>query len=180
MVITNKIVLRQLSKRQWIRPEVGLQRLQTSSFFSKILPEVGGSRTWRKGRFKKYWEEFQAALFTYGLSQQSPDYDWEYSYGELPSFPDGDCFVRCEIADGAIKPVQLKELVPAELNAQSSIQQLIDNLTLKYTATPGQEMLVVAIYVNRETTINFQQLRMPKLNIEQLWLYGFLYGTTVF
>jgi len=37
MVVTNKIELRQLAKRQWLRPETGLQKLQMLGFCSKIL-----------------------------------------------------------------------------------------------------------------------------------------------
>lgn len=180
MVITDKIELRQLANRLWKRPKDGLEALQALSFFAQIPPEVGGSRTWRKEPFKKYWEEFQAALFTYALQQQALDYQWEYSYGELIDY---DCAVRCQLPHGDVravhKPVQLKELVPERLDRQSSLQQLINTL-VKYTSPPGQEMLVVAIYVNRMGAINFQQLSVPNMRIQQLWLYGFFDPTNCF
>ena len=180
MVITNKIELRELAKRKWIRPEAGLLKLQTLDCFSQILPKVGGSRSWRKEPFKKYFEEFQAALFSYGLQQYAPpSYRWEYSYGELPTNRESDCFIRCELLskDGGLvyKPVQLKELVPENLarNSHDSLQSLLDKLEKKYTARPGEETLVVAIYINRTTTIRFPELKMPKVHIGQLWFYGF-------
>ena len=173
-MITNKVELNFLAKQQWKRPEAGLKRLQVLIFFSRISPEIGGSRTWRKEPFKKYHEEFQAALFAYGLSQKGACYPWEYCYGERA---DHDCAVRCHIpeAEGGLiyKAVQLKELVPGELDPQSSLQAIINSLA-KYTAKPAEESLVVAIYINRKTCINFQELSIPKLQIQQLWLYGFL------
>ena len=176
MVITNKVELKELAKRQWMFPEIGLQRLQTLNFTSQILPEVGGSRSWRKGRFKKCFEEFQAALFAYALSQLARSYRWEYSYGESQNH-EYDCAIRCHLPkdDGGVvvKPVQLKELPPGALNPQATLQGLINGLT-KYTAPPEEEILVVAIYINRAATISFKELRIPKLRVEQLWLYGFL------
>jgi len=175
MVIEDKIELRQLARRQWKYPEDGLRELQAVSFFSQILPQIGGSRTWRREPFKKYLEEFQAALFSYAIKQQAPDYEWCYSYGELVDY---DCVLRCQLPSNGgglvYKPVQLKELVPEGLSAESSLQQLIDKLPAKYTGTRGQENLVVAIYVNRATDINFQQLKVPKMRVQQLWFYGFL------
>lgn len=186
MVITDKIELRLLQKRTWIKPEAGLRKLQMLDCFSKILPKAGGSKSWRKEPFKKYFEEFQAALFSYGLQQHAPSYRWEYSYGAVkserkscksPSDQEWDCFIRCELPpkDGGLvyKPIQLKELISKDRNAQSSLQRLIEKIAKKYTALPGQEMLVVAIYINCATTIRFPELRIPKMHVEQLWFYGF-------
>jgi len=177
MVITDKIELRFLEKRTWLRPEAGLRKLETLKFFSQILPGVGGSKSWRKEPFKKYFEEFQAALFSYGLQQHAPGYRWEYSYGELPQSREADCFLRCELPPengGTVyKRVQLKELVPDVRNPSDSLQRLITSLATKYTAPTGREILVVAIYINRATTVRFQELRIPEMRVEQLWLYGF-------
>ena len=140
--------------------------------FSGVLPEVGGSRTWRKRPFKKYHEEHQSALFAYALSQKAYCYQWEYWCGEHADY---DCAVRCHLPQGRLvyKAVQLKELVPAGLNPQSSLQCLINGL-VKYRARPGEESLVVSIYINRAACICFRELSIPKLQIEQLWLYGHL------
>jgi hypothetical protein len=184
MVITDKIQLRQLSNRKWIRPELGLRKLQTLKFFSQLLPQTGGSRSWRGRPFTKYSEEFQAALFSYGLQQHTPACRWEYSYGEFPPNREFDCLVRCQPLLRAWKPVQLKELVPEDLpgkrNERDSLQAMIENVAAKYTAPQGQEMLVVAIFVNRATTIGFQELRIPKMCVEQLWFYGFTNAVNCF
>lgn len=186
MIITDKIELRLLQKRTWIKPEAGLRKLQMLNCFSQILPKAGGSKSWRKEPFKKYFEEFQAALFSYGLQQHFPIYRWEYSYGaarterkssQSPSDQESDYFIRCKLPpkDGGLvyKPIQLKELVSENRNSQSSLQRLIEKIAKKYTALPDQEILVVAIYINRATTIRFQELRIPKMRVEQLWFYGF-------
>jgi hypothetical protein len=91
MVITDKIVLRQLAAREWRRPEDGLARAQLCRLFSEMAPEIGGSRSWRKEPFKKYFEDFQAALFAYGIKQPAPDYEWQYSYGELDGYNREPC-----------------------------------------------------------------------------------------
>ena len=162
------------------------------------MPEVKGSRTWREHRFKKYFEDYQAALFTYGifaLGDYGPAEDFEcaYSYGEkvepedVPPFQDADCFLRCKVnGELSYKPIQLKELPPQELanrsTHQASLQGLIDGLDNRsYTAQAGREILVVAIYVNRLTTINLSELKMPSsLCIQQLWFFGQLDAQTGF
>lgn len=175
MVITNPIEVRCLKNRQWKRPYDGLRELQVIDFFSRMRLHRADSVTWRKKPLKKYREEFQAALFTYGLQQQSTAYMWEYSYGESPTSNEYDCLVRCELDEGRTgpKPVQLKELASLDLKPQKSLQQMINELG-KYTALPGKEILVVAIFIRRATTIKFKELRIPAMSTEQLWLYGFL------
>jgi hypothetical protein len=74
----------------------------------------------------------------------------------------------------------LKELVSQDRNSQSSLQWLIDKVAKKYTALSGPEMLVVAIYINRATTIRFQELRIPKMRVEQLWFFGFTNNVNCF
>src|SRR5205807_252903 len=94
MIITDPIQRRVLAKRKWISPISGLERIEAARMFSRILPEVGGSRSWRKGKFKKYFEEGLCALFAYGLSQQASEWRWEYSFGESAN-QESDCAVRC-------------------------------------------------------------------------------------
>lgn len=174
MVITDNIVRRQLAAREWRKPEDGLARAQLCRLFSEMAPEIGGSRSWRKEPFKKYFEDFQAALFAYGIKQPALGYEWQYSYGELEGYNrEADCFIRCKIeGQFAYKPVQLKEVVPDDW-PDSSLQKVIDGLAGKYTAAASQEMLVVAIYINRAMTINFRALTIPSdLRIQQLWFYG--------
>lgn len=193
MVITDPIALRQLrARKNWVHPRDGLRRARVRRLFSEIMPEVGASRSWRDEPFRKYFEDFQAALFTFGITHLGPRFDWQYSYGEKVSpevvapWPDADCYLRCNLeGTTAFKPIQLKELVPEELtrkaNRTDTLQTLIDGLARKYTAKAGQEMLVVGIYVNRATTINVKQLRIPStLAIQQLWFFGLLDGRTGF
>lgn len=180
MVINDKMLLRELARRKWIEPSLGLRRLQSLSLFSKILSELGREPDWRSNRFRKYWEEYQAALFTYGLSQQTPKLKWEYSYGELRDFEDGDCFVRTHESVESIKPVQLKELVPFGEGSQNLLQKLLDDMAKKFTDPPGQEVLVVAIFVNRTSSLCFRTLKIPALRVQQLWFYGFRDETNCF
>ena len=173
MVITDPIELRALKAQKWKTPEIGLKQIQYSRLFAEILPAVGGSRSWRKGRFKKYHEEHLAALFVYGIKQITPNYNWQYSYGERADY---DCVIRCDPqnptgSNWVYKPLQLKEVVPNQVSPTASLQQLLNDLP----TYSGQD-LVVAICVNRPTTINFKELTRPNVRFGQLWLYGPLHG----
>lgn len=185
MAIQDRIVIRQLEARaNWLSPRGGLQRALLRSFFSHCLPEVGGSRSWRKEPFLKYHHDAQAAFFAYALTQVLPGPDWEYSAGEVvppeqrAPYVDADCYLRCtHKGEKCYKPIQLKELPPIPIRQKSrspaTLQGLLDKLSPKYTARKGQEDLVIAVLVNPPATIAFQQLKLPKdLSVEQVWFYG--------
>jgi hypothetical protein len=180
MAICDPIERRLLAAGQWQSPAHGLRRLQARTRLSRVLPEIGGSRRWRSGLFRKHHEERQAALFVFGLNCQAPNFLWEYSMREADDY---DFAVRCRPldSDGPItyEGVQLKEFVPAEINPATSLQAVIDGLT-KYCAKPDQRNLVVAICINRLSLINLADLRLPQLEIRQLWLYGSLASGSCF
>ena len=66
-------------------------------------------------------------------------------------------------------PVQLKEIVPAELNSLAALQTTIDSLPSKYV---DSEDLTVAIYLNRQLHFDPSTLRIPKMAIAGLWIFG--------
>ena len=166
------------SRTNWKSPIAAMTEFTLLKGFAQIMPEVGGSRTWRNGDFKRYHEEYQAALFTYGLNYLKPLATWEYSHnwehksvrGIKPIQGGGDFAVRARFSDDAdwtYKYIELKEWVPQELPTGDTLQSIINKLTKYYSRD-----LIVAIYVNRATTISFQGLTIPKLHINQLWIYG--------
>ena len=65
-------------------------------------------------------------------------------------------------------PVQLKELVPAPLNPSASIEGLISSLG-KYVDSRN---LTVVIHLNQRKRFNLGELRIPKLAIAGLWMFG--------
>lgn len=121
----------------------------------------------RTNGLKEFREIREAALFCHGMSQrlgqtvfvgrgESQDYD----------------FVASWFVDGTrrLAPVQIKEVVPANLNPKASVQATIDALT-KYV---DSEDLIVAIHLNRQTSFDPVQLVVPDLNIAELWIFGAL------
>ncbi|MCA9639135.1 MAG: hypothetical protein KC492_00540 [Myxococcales bacterium] len=78
-------------------------------------------------------------------------------------------------------PVQLKELVPTELNEHQSLEQLFHGLR-KYA---NSEQTAVAIKLNRRFRIDPSKIAAPDLAFAGIWLFGatapdqstwFLYG----
>ena len=114
-------------------------------------------------------EREQAAIFCYLLSQITPAFEWRFAHYPASDY---DCVLRCHVTGEKspwYKPVQLKELVPEAINPGTTLQAEINKLLPKYCKSPN---LIVAIYVNRSVTINFKEIRLPKLQIGQLWLFG--------
>jgi hypothetical protein len=121
-------------------------------------------RRLRTPTLKKYREWRDAALFTYGMSvaherpmgyatEESSDYD----------------FVVAWIQDNQqyFCPVQLKELVPADLNPRATLQDLLGNLP---NYSPGTDT-VLAVRLNRRGKMDLKALTMPTIPFKQLWFF---------
>ena len=115
-------------------------------------------KTWREAR--------EAAIFCVGISQrighkvflarsEASDYD----------------FVASWISEDTrhFAPVQLKEVVPTDLNPTASIQDTIDSLPLKYVDSTD---LTIAIYLNQQLRFEPSELHIPKMRIAALWGFG--------
>jgi hypothetical protein len=114
-------------------------------------------REWREAR--------QAALFCYGMAQrigrpiylsreESEDYD----------------FMATWVVDDEqhFAPVQLKEVVPESVNANSSLEKVIKSLS-KYVDSTD---LTVAIHLNRRVHFDPKALIIPQLRIAAIWVFG--------
>jgi hypothetical protein len=120
-------------------------------------------RRWRTTGLRKYLEWRDAAIFAYGMgagkvapmeyaTEEAEDYDFVVRWVE------GETLNYC--------PVQLKELVPEDLNPTTSLRELIDGLS-KY----GTESdTVLAIKLNRQD--NVELLTQPDIRFKQLWFFG--------
>lgn len=108
----------------------------------------------------------EACLFCHGMTEctgqkffvahvEAQDYDAVATWvvGELQSFA----------------PIQIKEVVPHELNPATSVQEVIEGLQ-KYVSSKD---LTVAIHLNRIVRgFNPAQMVVPRLNIAALWMFG--------
>jgi hypothetical protein len=121
-------------------------------------------RALRTRKLRKYNEWRQAALFCHGMGgvlgtklffapgeAESHDYVVMHARGDTKIFT----------------PLQLKELVPVDVNAQVTLEGIIADLA-KYA---GSTDTVVAIYLNRRTSTDLTKLVVPSLNIGELWLF---------
>jgi len=71
--------------------------------------------------------------------------------------------------DRVFSPIQLKEVVPEELNPNANVQAIIDGLAGKYAPAPD---LTAAIHLNRSGSFDPRVLVIPKLPVQSLWVFG--------
>jgi hypothetical protein len=117
----------------------------------------------RLPELKKYREWRDAAVLCYGLglaqghqigyaTEEREDYDF------VASWIDG--------TTQHFTPVQLKELVPADLNPEATL----DDLLQKASRTLLTDT-VLAIKLNRRGQIDLAEVRIPRLKWKQLWFF---------
>lgn len=119
----------------------------------------------RTNGLKRLRECREAALFCYGMSQRtgqairfSPDEAADYDFTAMWAEAGTEHFAQ----------VQLKELVPKELNSSATIDNLLARLT-KYRSNK----LTVVIHLNRAGRFEPFKLSIPRLHVAALW---FLWG----
>lgn len=119
----------------------------------------------RNQELRRYHETRQGALFCHGLATAVLHRPVLFAPVENEDF---DGIARWKRSDGEVfTPVQLKELVPAHLNPNTTIEEQTEKLK-RYNSP----QLVVAIHLNRAVRFDLAKLRVPKLNIGELWMLG--------
>ncbi|KUZ14711.1 hypothetical protein WS50_16355 [Burkholderia territorii] len=159
--------LRYAQKLEYQDPAPLLRRLR------KVELEIAKSaipekiRKLRTNDLKEYRELREAAIFCYGMSQRIGQTVY-VGRGESQDYD----FVASWVVDDKqhLAPVQLKEVVPADLNPKSSVQATVDALK-KYV---DSEQLTVAIHLNRQISFDPGRLVIPTLNIAALWVFASL------
>tara|TARA_R110000787_G_scaffold272069_2_gene379458 strand:+ start:12736 stop:13323 length:588 start_codon:yes stop_codon:yes gene_type:complete len=120
----------------------------------------------RTGTLKTERELRDAALFCAGMSECIGQQVW------MAAAEDQDHdFIASWTSSGArhFCPVQLKEVVPEDLNADSSIEAVIDKLH-RYSDSFD---LTVAIKLGRNMRFDPSELKVPDdLTIGELWVFG--------
>jgi hypothetical protein len=131
-----------------------LQKPETVSYLSD------GEKNW-------YLQRHQAGFLAYMMKHFACDRSViTVRFLELQDF---DCVIR-EVTDGGAiiyMPVQLKQLANHEKS--KNLQVVIDQLKSQY---PRSSDLVVAIWINRDINLEFNNLDFRGLYIEQLWFFG--------
>jgi hypothetical protein len=153
------------SRLEFKDPEWWLSKL--INIEKNILPLVSGAkaRSLRTNKLKWVKESRQAALFTYGMSTKL-DQKISFALAEDDDF-DYIARYRDEQSEYYV-PVQLKEWVPEGVNTTQSLSTILSGLK-KY---PDSTDLTVAIYVNRHTRLDLEEMRNLDLGFRQVWLFG--------
>lgn len=119
-----------------------------------------GLREWREARV--------AALFCHGYSDRTGQKIY-FSKGE---FEDADCVTHWNIGGELhFAPVQIKEVAPNDLNADATLQKVLDALG-KYS---GANDLTVLIHLNRQERFRPSEVQVPAgCKLAALWIMACL------
>lgn len=114
-------------------------------------------KTWREAR--------EAAIFCHGMSAVT-GYKVFFARNESQDYD----FIASWKADNIqhYSPVQLKKVVPTNLNPAASLQSTINSLT-KYADSKD---LTVAVYLNQEGPFDPKDVTVPSLKIAALWIFA--------
>jgi hypothetical protein len=157
--------VREWSKLKYLDPEkvlVGLRDIALTYPLNKFPQEVA---TLRSREMRPYGEGRQCALFCYFMGK-ALGIDVKVAMVERSDY---DCVAYLDKnGKNNFIPIQMKEFVPENVNANASLQSLIESLS-KYV---DSESLVVAVHINRCGTIKMSELSFPPLNIGALWFFG--------
>ena len=121
-------------------------------------------RRLRTPGLKTYREARDAALFVYGMglakgvAMAYTPFEWS-DYDFVATWAEGTTQHFC--------PVQLKELVPADLNPGASIEELLGKLS----SPRPKSSTVLAIKLNRRGKLELQNLKFPSMPYAQAWLF---------
>lgn len=158
------IRLREFRKLDFRDPRpflTNLRRLELGGTLAGLPPEV---RSLRTNELKHWREKREAAIFCYGVSQIvgttvyfAPTEEQDHDFVATWSDDETQHFA----------PVQLKEVVPQNLNDTASVQRVIDSLS-KYVDSGD---LTVAIHLNQEGRFDPTTLDVPNLSLSGLWVF---------
>ena len=156
---------REWAKLQYADPAADLRRLRQVEVAVAHRVSDPRVRALRTNSLKPDRSRRDAALFAHGMSSMlglkvyyAPVESADFDFVTATQTPEGSVFT----------PVQLKELVPAELNPNASLEVIFESLH-KYVDSAD---LVVAIYLNRRIHLEFSRVVAPKLPVAEVWLFG--------
>jgi hypothetical protein len=123
-------------------------------------------RSLRTHKLREWKDRRIAALFAYGMSQRMPGYWFDFAGVERSDY---DAVIRYYNEEVCIfTPIQIKELVPEDINEDSTVEAIVEGLT-KYSNSPD---LVVVIHLNRQMRIRPHPISSKKINIGGLYFLG--------
>ncbi|STQ89486.1 hypothetical protein [Iodobacter fluviatilis] len=159
------MIVREWEKLQFIDPEralIALRKFATTQSLYELPYEIASLR---KRELRPFGESRQCALFCQGLSHIMGR-KVVYAQYEHADYDFVARFEKDEVLHYA--PIQMKELVPEELNPHANLQSELNKLE-KYADSKD---LVIAIHINRAATVHLSKLVMPRTSLGALWFFG--------
>jgi hypothetical protein len=164
----DSILRNELRRLDYVDPEEALKKFAIFHAFSSASRSGEKLRDWRVHQLENYRENEQVALFAYGLKKSGlkPSLKCAHYPRKDRDFDGAFCW-----GEGALEfaTVQLKEVVREELNLRSSLE----NEIVKFQRYDGSDELIGAIFVNRNLSFDYTEMKVPPLRLRELWIFGF-------
>lgn len=153
------------SRLNYLDPRKILLGLNTIAATYPLEEYAKPARDLRTHELRPYGESRQCAIFCFGMGEIF-GLNIAYAHGEASDYD----FVGTYLIQGerVFVPIQMKEFVPSELDPNADLNKEIKKLS-KYADSRD---LCVAIHLNRAGRLDFDSIRIPELNIGELWLFG--------
>jgi hypothetical protein len=120
----------------------------------------------RSNRSRAIRESLQAALLCHAISESILKTQVSFARFEDADY---DCVFQWRSdGDARFAPVQLKEVVPREINPKSSIDTVLEKLERYH----DPHSLIVGIYLNRLGVTDLERVLFPRLSVRELWVFG--------
>lgn len=162
----NQIWLRSASKLHFKDPEKFLRQLRVLEYevVRSDLPQ--NVKALRGNELKVHRESREAALFCHGIGSRL-GMRVEFARDESQDYD----FVARILSENRtlLIPVQIKEVVPTELNPEGTLEDIINSLEKTYVDSAD---LTVVIHLNRQIRFDPDQVRDPPLKLGGLWIFG--------
>jgi len=162
MSLDDNIQIREWESLKYHDPVAVLRKIRCLEQLVSDSSLPNKAKRLRTNKLNKHREGRDAALFCLGMKVvlktdvffaliENQDYDF------VVLRSDGYC------------PVQLKEVVPEDLNRDSSIENTLE----KFKKYPGSGQTVAAIRVNRGLVdVNLDEIKCPNVSMNSVWLFG--------
>ncbi|MCK5613865.1 hypothetical protein KAR91_69020 [Candidatus Pacearchaeota archaeon] len=161
----NNVLFNQWGKLKYFNPREELIELRRVEILPQRFQLNEKDRALRGNKYSKCRQFRQAALLCYGIGECvlktkigfSPFEDSDFDF--ISIHKENDCAYYSRI--------QLKEVVPDYINPNASIEKVLEGLK-KYNSRD----LTVGIHVNQRISLKINEIKVPKLNISGIWLFG--------
>ncbi|MDL1969482.1 MAG: hypothetical protein LWW94_00640 [Candidatus Desulfofervidaceae bacterium] len=159
--------IKEWSKLKFCDPAKALPKIRKWQEFIAASNLDDKIKNLRTRKLRKHLEKRIASLFCYGMGIYL---NKTIFFAPAPNDnSDYDAVAkRIEGSEIHYTPIQIKEVVPERLNPKTDINQEIAKLC-RY---PVSNDTVVVMHINRAGLLNLSSIKLPELNIAELWLLG--------